>query len=125
MGRFLVRGEKGHDIIDELAPLPDEPVIDKPGRSAFAHTDFKLLLDIRGIKNLVVCGVTTDVCVSSTIREGNDRGLDCLLVRDATAAGVADLGESAITSLMEEGGIFGAVSTVDNVLDALGVTEED
>lgn len=71
LGRLLVRGEKGHEIIPELAPLSSEPVIDKPGRSAFQHTDFKLLLDNRGIKNLVICGVTTDVCVSSTIRDAS------------------------------------------------------
>jgi nicotinamidase-related amidase len=71
LGRLLVRGEKGHDIIPELAPLPSEPIIDKPGRSAFQHTDFKLLLDNAGIRNLVICGVTTDVCVSSTMRDGS------------------------------------------------------
>jgi len=72
MGRLLVRGEKGHDIIPELAPLPSEPIIDKPGRSAFQHTDFKLLLDNRGIKNLIICGVTTDVCVASTMRDASE-----------------------------------------------------
>ena len=71
LGRHLVRGEQGHDIIPELAPLPSEPVIDKPGRSAFQHTDLKLLLDNRRVRNLVICGVTTDVCVTSTMRDGS------------------------------------------------------
>lgn len=74
LGRHLVRGEKGHEIIPELRPLPSEPVIDKPGRSAFQHTDLKLLLDNRGVKNLVICGVTTDVCVTSTMRDGSRFG---------------------------------------------------
>jgi nicotinamidase-related amidase len=119
LGRFLVRGEKGHDIIDELKPRDGEPIIDKPGRSTFAHTDFKLLLDIRGIKNLIICGVTTDVCVHSTMREGNDLGLDCLLVYDACAAGVDDLHNAAVASVQEEGGIFGAVASTMDVLQAL------
>jgi nicotinamidase-related amidase len=91
MGRLLVRGEKGHDIINELYPTGDEQVIDKPGRSAFQHTDFGLMLNIRGIKNLVICGATTDVCVSSTMREANDNAFDCLLVEDATAASEVSL----------------------------------
>lgn len=71
LGRLLVRGERGHAIIPELEPLPAEPVVDKPGRSAFQHTDFKLMLDVAGVRNLVICGVTTDVCVSSTMRDGS------------------------------------------------------
>jgi nicotinamidase-related amidase len=86
LGRLLIRGEAGHDIIPELYPLPSEPIVDKPGRSAFAHTDFELMLRIKGIKNLVVCGVTTDVCVGSTVREANDRGFDCVVVEDGCAA---------------------------------------
>ncbi|KIW15210.1 hypothetical protein PV08_05255 [Exophiala spinifera] len=120
LGRLLVRGERGHEIIPELAPLPSEPVIDKPGRSAFQHTDLKLLLDNRGIKNMVICGVTTDVCVTSTMRDGNDMGLDCLLVSDASAAGQQHLHEAAVASVCEEGGIFGAVATTQEVLAAVG-----
>lgn len=118
-----MRGEPGHDIIPELAPLEKEPVIDKPGRSAFLHTDFKLLLDVRGIKNLVICGVTTDVCVSSTMRDANDLGFDCLIVRNACAAATEQLHESVLDSVKMEGGIFGAVAEAYDVLAA--TTTED
>lgn len=118
-----MRGEPGHDIIRELAPLDKEPVIDKPGRSAFLHTDFKLLLDVRGIKNLVICGVTTDVCVSSTMRDANDLGFDCILVGDACAAAKERLHDSVLESIKMEGGIFGAVAETQNVLEALQVSE--
>ncbi|KAH8881494.1 isochorismatase family protein [Thozetella sp. PMI_491] len=123
LGRLLVRGEKGHDIIPELAPLPTEPIVDKPGRSAFQHTDFKLLLDNRGIKNLVICGVTTDVCVSSTMRDGNDMGLDCVLVTNASAAGEPALHEATVESICAEGGIFGAVTTTESILQAFESSE--
>lgn len=118
LGRLLVRGEAGHAIIPELAPLT-EPVVDKPGRSAFLHTDFKLLLDVRGVQNLVICGITTDVCVSSTMRDANDLGLDCLVVGDACAAGEARLHEAALESVKMEGGIFGAVADTAAVLAAV------
>lgn len=120
LGRLLIRGEKGHEIIDELAPLSNEPVIDKPGRSAFQHTEFRLMLNIKGIKNLIICGVTTDVCVMSTMRDANDNNFDCVLVKDACAAGVLENHESAVASITEEGGIFGAVTTVRDVLNGLG-----
>lgn len=123
LGRLLVRGEPGHDIIPELAPLDKEPVIDKPGRSAFLHTDFKLLLDMRGIKNLVICGVTTDVCVSSTMRDANDLGFDCIIVGDACAAATKQLHDSVLESVKMEGGIFGAVAQTGNVLEALQFSE--
>ncbi|KAI9872062.1 MAG: hypothetical protein M1830_002106 [Pleopsidium flavum] len=120
LGRLLIRGEPGHDIIPELYPLPtSEPIIDKPGRSAFAHTDFELLLRIRGIKNLVVAGVTTDVCVGSTMREANDRGFDCLLVEDGTQAAESDLHQTTCKSVEMEGGIFGAVGKLEEVLGSL------
>lgn len=114
-----MRGEPGHDIIPELYPVDGEPVIDKPGRGAFAHTDFELLLRIRGIKNLVVAGVTTDVCVGSTIREANDRGFDCLLVEDGTQAAAEELHELTCQSVKMEGGIFGAVAKVEDVVRML------
>ena len=119
MGRLLIRGEKGHDTIPELYPIAGEPVIDKPGRSAFAHTDFELLLRLRGVKKLVVVGVTTDVCVHTTIRDADDRGIECLLVREGCAAAVGELHEAAVEMLTTEGGIFGAVAGIDDVLAAL------
>ena len=82
MGRILVRGEYGHDIIDELKPRAGEPVLDKPGKGAFYATDFDAILKHRGMKQLVVCGVTTEVCVQTTVREANDRGYDCLVLED-------------------------------------------
>jgi nicotinamidase-related amidase len=122
LGRFLIRGEPGHDVIPELKPQPDELVIDKPGRGAFAHTDFEHLLRLRSIRNLVLAGVTTDVCVSTTMREANDRGFDCLLLEDATAAATTVLRDSTIESVKMEGGIFGAVARSQEVIDAMGLT---
>ncbi|KAE8447905.1 hypothetical protein EG329_009977 [Mollisiaceae sp. DMI_Dod_QoI] len=123
LGRLLVRGEAGHDIIPELYPIVGENIIDKPGRSAFQHTDFQLMLNIKGIKNLILCGVTTDVCVHSTMREANDNGFDCLLVEDATAASEQHLHDGAVESVKSEGGIFGAVTTADKILTALQIGE--
>jgi len=123
LGRLLIRGEKGHDIIPELYPRAGENIIDKPGRSAFQHTEFKLMLDIRGIKNLILCGVTTDVCVHSTMREANDIGMDCLILEDVTAAAEICLHENAIKSIKAEGGIFGAVSTLEDVFHALDIVD--
>jgi nicotinamidase-related amidase len=117
LGRFLVRGEPGNEIIAELAPQNDtEIIIDKPGRGAFAHTDFEMLLRLNGIRNLVFTGVTTDVCVSSTMREANDRGFDCLLVQDATAAATSELHQATLDSVKGEGGIFGCVGKVDDIV---------
>ncbi|GAB7341394.1 hypothetical protein MBLNU457_7648t1 [Dothideomycetes sp. NU457] len=119
LGRLLVRGEAGHDTIPELYPLPTEPVIEKPGRGAFAHTDFDLLLRIKGIKNLILTGVTTDVCVSSTMREANDRGYDCVVVEDCTAAASEEVHNGALKSVVLEGGIFGAVVKFADVVAAV------
>ncbi|KAF4278796.1 hypothetical protein CNMCM8057_008532 [Aspergillus fumigatus] len=119
LGRLLVRGEVGHDIVDELYPLPEEPVIDKPGKSAFSYTDFELLLRNKGIKNLVIAGVTTDVCVSTTMREANDKGFDCVILEDCTAAGEPSLHVSTLESVKMEGGIFGAVAKADDVIHAV------
>lgn len=119
LGRLLIRGEPGHDIVPELTPLDGEPIIDKPGRGAFAHTDFDLLLRVRGIRNLVLAGVTTDVCVSSTMREANDRGYDCLVLEDGTAAGQLGLHASTCESVRMEGGIFGTTTRIDDVIKAL------
>ena len=116
---MLVRGEPGHDIVPELYPLENEPIIDKPGRGAFAHTDFELLLRIKGIRNLVIAGVTTDVCVSTTMREANDRGFDCVVLEDATAASEPNLHVGACESIKMEGGIFGATAKLDDVIEAV------
>ncbi|KAJ5921115.1 isochorismatase family hydrolase [Penicillium verhagenii] len=119
MGRLLIRGEGGWNIVDELAPTNKEPVIDKPGGSAFVHTEFELILRNRKIRNLVLVGVTTDICVSSTMRDASARTFDCLLVEDATAAADPALHASTIASAKMEGGIIGAVSKVDDVIHAV------
>ncbi|KAF2716300.1 isochorismatase family protein [Polychaeton citri CBS 116435] len=122
LGRLLIRGEPGHDIINELCPLVNEPIIDKPGKGAFANTDFDLLLRNKGVRNLILCGVTTDVCVHTTMREANDRGYDCLLVEDCCAASEENLHHAAVETVKTEGGIFGAASTSKLVLHALKAT---
>lgn len=119
LGRLLVRGEPGHDTIPELYPRAGEQIIDKPGKGAFANTDFDLLLRNRGIKNLVICGVTTDVCVHTTMREANDRGYDCVLVQDSCAAAEPRLHEAAVDMVKGEGGVFGAVSSAGALVEAI------
>lgn len=120
MGRILVRGEYGHDIVDELKPIEGEVVVDKPGKDAFYMTDLELILRTRGIQNLIVCGVTTHVCVSTTIRAANDRGFDCLLLSDCSAAFDPADHEATLKSIWQQGGIFGWVSDSDKVIEALG-----
>lgn len=116
LGRLLIRGEAGHDTIPELYPVAGEPVVDKPGKGGFANTDFELLLRVRGVRNLVLVGVTTDVCLSTTMREANDRGFDCLVVEDCCAAAEEWLHRATISGVKMEGGVFGAVAGVDDVL---------
>jgi len=120
MGRILVRGEAGHDIIPELYPQPGEAVIDKPGKGAFYATDLHAILLSRGIQQLIVTGVTTEVCVNTTVREANDRGYDCLVLEDCVGSYMPDMHEAGLKMIKEQGGIFGWVSDSGRVLTALG-----
>ena len=122
MGRILVRGEPGHDIIPELSPLPGEPVVDKPGKGAFFATDLDAVLKNRGIAQLFVCGVTTEVCVNTTVREANDRGYDCLVVADCVGSYFPEFQEMGLRMIKAQGGIFGWVATSDSVIAALPAT---
>ncbi len=121
MGRILIRGEPGHDLIPELAPRPSEPVIDKPGKGAFFATDLGPILARRGIKTLIVCGVTTEVCVHTTVREANDRGFVCVVPSDCTASYFPEFKEVALRMVSAQGGIFGWVSDSARILRALEV----
>jgi nicotinamidase-related amidase len=118
-GRILIRGEFGHDIIDELAPLPGEPVIDKPGKGAFYATGLAELLESRGITHLLVAGVTTEVCVHTTVREANDRGYECLVLADCVGSYFPEFQRVGLQMVSAQGGIFGWVADSAALLSAL------
>ena len=120
MGRILVRGEIGHDIVPELYPAAGEPVIDKPGKGAFYATDLELILRDRGIKTLIVCGVTTEVCVNTSVREANDRGYECVVLADCVGSYFPEFQKAALAMIKAQGGIFGWVSDSRRALAALG-----
>jgi nicotinamidase-related amidase len=122
MGRILIRGEPGHDIIPELYPLAHEPVIDKPGKGAFFATDLNALLADHGISQLVVTGVTTEVCVNTTVREANDRGYDCLVLEDCVGSYIPAFQEAGVAMIKAQGGIFGWVGNSADVISALETT---
>ena len=116
MGRILVRGERGHDIVPDLLPRPGEPVVDKPGKGAFYATDLQAILTGRGIEALLVCGVTTEVCVHTTVREANDRGYRCLVLGDCCGSYFPEFHEVGLRMIKAQGGIFGWVSNSTHFL---------
>ena len=120
MGRILVRGEPGHDIVPELYPRSGEPVVDKPGKGAFYATDLHSILQNAGIENLIVCGVTTEVCVHTTVREANDRGYRCIVPSDCCGSYFPEFHEVALRMIKAQGGIFGWVTDSSRILAAFG-----
>ena len=124
MGRILIRGEAGHDIIPELYPLESEIVIDKPGKGAFYATELGGVLQDNGIENLLVCGVTTEVCVNTTVREANDRGYRCVVISDGCASYFPEFHEMGLKMIKAQGGIFGWVADSAAILEAIYPTTE-
>ena len=119
LGRLLIRGEAGHGIVPELAPLAGEPIVDKPGKGAFYATDLETLLQCRQIHSLLICGVTTEVCVHTTVREANDRGYDCLVAEDAVASYFPEFQRVSLEMIRAQGGIFGWTALSAAIAEAL------
>jgi len=119
MGRILVRGEPGHEIVHVLAPLPGELVVDKSGKGAFYGTELETLLRRRSIRKLIVCGVTTEVCVLSTVIEANDRGFDCAVLSDCVGSYHPNLHVAALDMIKSQAGIFGWVASSNEFIDVL------
>jgi nicotinamidase-related amidase len=119
MGRILIQGEPGHDIIEELYPIAGEPVVDKPGKGAFYATNLGLILANRDIENLLVCGVTTEVCVNTTVREANDRGFRCIVLSDCCGSYFPEFHQMGLAMIKAQGGIFGWVTGSQQLLTAM------
>jgi nicotinamidase-related amidase len=119
MGRILIQGEPGHDIIEALYPIAGEPVVDKPGKGAFYATNLGLILANRGIENLLVCGVTTEVCVNTTVREANDRGFRCIVLSDCCGSYFPEFHQMGLAMIKAQGGIFGWVTGSQQLLEAM------
>ncbi len=124
-GRILIRGEYGHDIVDELAPQDGEVVIDKPGKGSFYATELHQLLQSTGVASLIVTGVTTEVCVHTTVREANDRGYECLVLSDCVGSYVPEFQQAGLAMIAAQGGIFGWVAPSVAYLDALGAATHE
>ena len=118
-GKILIRGEPGWEIIDELSPIENEPVIDKPGKGSFYSTDLELLLKIHRVENLILTGITTDVCVHTTMRDANDRGYECLLLEDCCGATDKGNHDAAINMVKMQGGVFGTVAKSNDLISAI------
>jgi len=119
MGRILVRGQPGHDIVPQLTPIDGEPIIDKPGKGSFHATDLQQILFDRGIRTLIVCGVTLEVCVHTTVREANDRGYECVVLADCVASYFPEFQRVGLEMIKAQGAIFGWVSDSQRILTAL------